>query len=316
MAGHTRIALYRHPGMWVVKLAVSGLLLWLVYTQLMATAWQVSSLRVTGLRLWGLVAALVLLSANMGAELAKYAYLLRKLGIPAPLGRLWSALLSGQTAALLTPNRLGEYPARLAFVAPADRPGAFMALVADRVAQMGVTLVMGGLALALLPGFPGRLLLLAGLGLGLLLLLLWARYPSVAHAALGRIPWLGPYVWGKLPPLPTLQPAWVPALVGLAGLRYLVFATQYVLLLWAFGLPLGTLWVWQGVALVYLLKSMVPGIALAELGVREAMALWVFGWLQAPPAPVFNATLVLFAVNLLLPALIGLYPSMHKLWRR
>ncbi|MFO0485339.1 MAG: hypothetical protein ACK51A_06730, partial [Sphingobacteriia bacterium] len=60
----------------------------------------------------------------------------------------------------------------------------------------------------------------------------------------------------------------------------------------------------------------VPSIALAELGIREAAALSVFGVLGAPAAPILAATLLLFTLNLVLPALLGCGPSLRWIWAR
>ncbi|MBX3103179.1 MAG: flippase-like domain-containing protein [Bacteroidetes bacterium] len=304
----------RYP--WAVKLPVTALLGWLVYMQLAAAAWSLRSLHIDT-QGWGLcLLALLLLPANLGFEAWKYSYLLKRLGVAHSASSLVMAVLSGSTAALLTPNRLGEYPARLAFVAPRDRPAALTALLADRVAQMGITLLAGLAALLFLPHFPGRVPLLCGLILGLTGLVGWALHPAFCWKLACRIPFLRNGFAPHIPRIPVLSPRLLPGLAVLAGLRYAVFGLQYALLLFAFGLPVAWGLTLALVAVVYLLKSIVPGIALAELGVRETIAIWVFGWALAPAIPVFNATLALFAINLLLPAILGLAPVLRVLWSR
>jgi hypothetical protein len=61
-----------------------------------------------------------------------------------------------------------------------------------------------------------------------------------------------------------------------------------------------------GVALVFFAKSAVPSVTLGDLGVRESAAVFFLGFYGVAEAAAFNASLGLFAVNILLPALAGL----------
>jgi hypothetical protein len=89
-------------------------------------------------------------------------------------------------------------------------------------------------------------------------------------------------------------------------LRYLVIVSQYGLLLSAFSEMPVSLWASVGLAsTVFLLKSAIPSFTLAELGIREGLALLVAPLFGLPLVPVFNATFTLFLLNLVLPALAG-----------
>ena len=60
------------------------------------------------------------------------------------------------------------------------------------------------------------------------------------------------------------------------------------------------------IALTYLAMSVIPSIALTELGVRGALAAWVFQPVTEQVSGVLLATSALWVINLVLPALIGL----------
>ena len=95
-------------------------------------------------------------------------------------------------------------------------------------------------------------------------------------------------------------------LLILSALRYLLFSTQFVLLVRAFAPGADLFVAYAGVALVFFAKSAIPAITLGDLGIRESAAVFFLGAFGIAEAAAFNASLGLFAVNLLLPALVGL----------
>ena len=100
--------------------------------------------------------------------------------------------------------------------------------------------------------------------------------------------------------------------LSLSILRYLVMLAQFVLLLTAFGhlshcdIADQLLAQLKGGAGMWGLTSLTPFPLLGDLGIREAAALVA---LPAPnpddTAAIFGATLTLWVLNLLLPALVG-----------
>ena len=51
--------------------------------------------------------------------------------------------------------------------------------------------------------------------------------------------------------------------------------------------------------------SVIPTIAITEIGVRGSVALFLFGLVSANTVGILSATFVMWVINLLLPALIG-----------
>ena len=58
--------------------------------------------------------------------------------------------------------------------------------------------------------------------------------------------------------------------------------------------------------LVFFSKSFFPPISLGDIGVREAMAVFFFGFFGVAEQAAFNAAMFLFVINLLLPSLFSL----------
>jgi uncharacterized membrane protein YbhN (UPF0104 family) len=61
----------------------------------------------------------------------------------------------------------------------------------------------------------------------------------------------------------------------------------------------------MGVALVFFAKSAIPQVTLGDLGVREGAAVFFLAAYGVGPAAALDASLALFGLNLLLPALVG-----------
>ena len=90
--------------------------------------------------------------------------------------------------------------------------------------------------------------------------------------------------------------------LGLSGLRYLVFTFQFALLLVYVA---GVQWnnALAAVPLIFLLTTLVPTTALTELGVRGSVAEGLVA--GGIPAGVVIASIIVWVVNIVLPAVAG-----------
>src|SRR5690606_38464307 len=87
--------------------------------------------------------------------------------------------------------------------------------------------------------------------------------------------------------------------------RYLVFITQYVLMLRLMQVDISG---WQAfwlISVLFLILAVVPTIALADIGIRGKASLELLGLFSANKLGIVTASLGIWAINLLLPALIG-----------
>ncbi len=87
--------------------------------------------------------------------------------------------------------------------------------------------------------------------------------------------------------------------------RYLVFAVQYFLLLWAFGLSMSVLNVFACIGVTYLLLFFIPQVALAELGLRGSIAILVFSFFTSQIDAVLLSASFLWLINVALPSVLG-----------
>jgi hypothetical protein len=57
----------------------------------------------------------------------------------------------------------------------------------------------------------------------------------------------------------------------------------------------------------YYLKFLIPSLTFLDVGVREGAAILAFGWIGVPEAAALNASLMIFFINLALPAVLGAF---------
>lgn len=96
-------------------------------------------------------------------------------------------------------------------------------------------------------------------------------------------------------------------------MRYFVFMGQFLLALSLFNFPVSLAELCYGVGTILLAKTLIPAINIfGDLGTREFTALFVFQSLNVPALQVVCATLMVWAINILGPVLIG----MMVIWRR
>lgn len=258
--------------------------------------------------LWAL-AALALMPVNVGLEAYRWWRLVRRLAPEVPYRQALVAVVGSYPLGLLTPGRVGDYVGRALYVRELA-PGPSAALTfGERMATLAACLVGGLVALGPYlrthappsPLWP-TLTFATALGTGALLALL--LFPDLARRVISTLVPI-PAVRRALAAFGAIPRDEAATLVGLSGVRYLVFSAQFVCLVQAFA-PGAS---WRGaalaVALTFYAKSAVPQVTLGDLGVRESASVFFLGAYGVGAAAALNASLAVFAVNLLLPALLG-----------
>ncbi len=91
----------------------------------------------------------------------------------------------------------------------------------------------------------------------------------------------------------------------LSLILFFIYTSQFVLLIFAFGnidIHLAYVGVWTAI----LIKTFLP-ISLGDIGVREGTAAYVFALLSFPKEAAISAGFMLFVINILIPAAIGVF---------
>jgi uncharacterized protein (TIRG00374 family) len=95
-------------------------------------------------------------------------------------------------------------------------------------------------------------------------------------------------------------------------LFYFCFIVQYALLVAAFSHNSDYLsYLWAGNLIIFV-KTAIPQISLGELGIREGASVFFLTSFGEFPSVAFNASIFLFVINIMLPALVGLFLLIRK----
>jgi len=94
-------------------------------------------------------------------------------------------------------------------------------------------------------------------------------------------------------------------------LRFVVFSFQLWLILNFFEVLDSLIFIWL-VPLYFLIITFIPSIALADLGIRSSIALFVFGLAGSNTGAIITAVFIIWLFNLAIPSLLGFFLLKHK----
>jgi uncharacterized membrane protein YbhN (UPF0104 family) len=293
-----------------------------IYTQVLTKADLQTSLRQMLSTLkdkGGIALAVVLIGMllNWGLEARKWQMLVKPLQKISFL-RAFSAVLSGVSFSINTPNRIGEYGGRVLYLKNnRSKLKAIAATMVGGFSQLIVTIIFGLIGLMyyiskytlvkgdghFASGFWEKILLGVLTVICVLIILLYFRLQIIV-AIFEKIPFLRKArVFIQI--IVRYSAGDLERLLLLSACRYMVFSAQYLILLDSLGVEMH--W-WQGFlmnAVIYLVMALVPTIAIAELGLRGKVSLYFMGLLSANSPAIIAATVGIWCINLLLPAILG-----------
>ncbi|MDX9759563.1 MAG: lysylphosphatidylglycerol synthase transmembrane domain-containing protein [Bacteroidota bacterium] len=309
---------WRHHDAWRIGVWIGKLLLALLVLGMLAASVQGTEVLavLADAQLGMLAVALLLLPLNIGLQYAKWRVLVHSRCPSATAGELRASLLLGFTFGIITPARLGEFGGRAAAIRGADRFTLVGLTAVDKFATMSVTILAGMLGLFVFtarhpvlnppPYAIPAFVILALVSVGAAVLYLKRRHGADrSHPRVSRRTSRLRHRLGEMrDALRSLDAVQRRRLFLLSLFFYLTFLVQFYFLLLAFG-PVDAISAIAGIGTIMLLKTVAPPVTLGELGIREGVSVYVLGHAGILAAAAFNASLLLFAINILLPSLAG-----------
>lgn len=272
---------------------------------------------VAGTQSWKLFLTIFLMLFNWGLEAGKWQLLIKHLQ-PISFLKSFYSVLSGVAFAINTPNRIGEYGGRVLYIKDGNRIKAVSLAILGSISQLIITLVAGLIGLLYFRNLnifstTGSANTLSGLWLNIIFYgVLMVTFFIVLFYF--KLSWL--VKWLEKIPRKTKFIQYIKVLDELGAkqllqvlclslTRYLVFASQYLLLMDVFGVEIN--W-WQGfwiISLLFLVLAIIPTFALAELGIRGKVFIFLLEGFSKNYAGIISCTLGIWIINLVVPALIG-----------
>ncbi|MCX6246551.1 MAG: lysylphosphatidylglycerol synthase domain-containing protein [Bacteroidetes bacterium] len=264
-----------------------------------------------------------LMLVNWGLESQKWRYMIGKIE-KISFYRSVQAVFAGVSISFFTPNRTGEYFGRAFILDKASHVDGILITILGSMSQLLITILAGTVSmLVFVPRFLsqneffsgylyyGLVVLILIIDLLLLFLVVNVQFLSVLRDKLLRSK-LKKFR-KHLAVFADFRARDMAYVIGLSFLRYLVFTGQFLLLLKVFSVPVP---VFDGIiiiSLIFFVLSVVPTVAITELGVRGSAAVYFFGlWFSHTSVMsdsiligILSATTLLWIINLAIPAVIG-----------
>jgi len=262
-----------------------------------------------------IIAAVLLVLPNIGLQSYKWRYLLRLVKPNVPYGEVLGSLLVGFTAGIFTPARVGEYGGRMFYVKNCNRLQIAGLTLVDKVFSLFATTTMGLIGLLLffklVFDYP-RIILFPEFFLALLFLLLMVYLfisPELMKRIIRALNLKSKIYRGIKPMLASIDNFHrrdAVVVLTLSFIFYSVFFFQFHLLTLAFE-PV-PLWVgFVSITSTMFAKTYIPSITFGEIGIRESAAIMFYTQFGFNGATAFNASILLFAINVMLPSAVGLF---------
>ncbi|MGQ2982846.1 hypothetical protein [Flavobacterium sp.] len=244
---------------------------------------------------------LMLTLLNRSLEIVKWQNLVSWLQ-PLSLGKAAAQVLAAMTAALFTPNGIGEYAAKALYYKK-EQAGdiIFLNLVCNGI-QLIIAVLVGIAGLVIFNGMydvitTGTLLLILGGIVTVCVLVFASRNITIKGYSLQRL-------FAKVGEMPK---AIHRKNMALAISRYLCLIHQHYFLFLLFGVDLPYFVMISAIAGVYFLGSSLPTFQLLDFAVRGSVAVYFFGILGVNEWIVVFAATLQWLLNIVLPVSIGSY---------
>jgi hypothetical protein len=272
-----------------------------------------------------LIINVILLFINILIESYKWKFLVSKLEV-IKLNQAFTAVLSGMSVSMFLPNRVGDYLGRVFVLQKASHVKGILVTIIGSLAHIIVTFVAGFIGLMVIVPFvfplnsTYQILLYLGLTGAALLFsaLMFALYFNIGLAKI-----IVSTLWKKRK-IQLVDYAEVFALytvvdlfkiISFSILRYFVYTSQFFLMLLIFGFGISYPEALALIAVTYLIITIIPTIAITELGVRGSVTIAVFGmyfenseiWTADSSFAVLAASSSLWLLNLAFPAILGAF---------
>jgi hypothetical protein len=236
---------------------------------------------------------------------------------PTSFGMAVKSVVAGVSFTMLTPNRMGEFLGRVLYLPDGSRVRGAALMFLSSMSQLAITLLAGVIGLFFLKANAAQLysetggwseLLVNALLFGSSLCIL------VGMLLYFNVGWLIRQV-EKIPPFSKYAPyihvigeihkGELIKILGISLIRYMVFLGQYLLVFRFFETGVTFLPMAACTSVMFLMLAIIPTVALAELGIRGQVSLFVFGLFSNNSLEILIAAAVIWIINIIFPAVAG-----------
>jgi len=214
--------------------------------------------------------------------------------------------LGSLTASLFTPNRIGEYGAKAIYFQKGNRRKIMLLNLLSNMMQMTTTVLFGSI---------GLIYFISHFNVDIE----YYRFRKLAYVLAIILVFI---LTGSIKGYRKIRGFYIEKIIdfdkrlslkthlfnGLYSIiRYLIFSHQFYFLLKLFGVESDYITLMALISSMYLLASIIPGLALLDWLIKGSVAIWIFSFIGLNELIIVTITLLMWSLNFGLPALVGSY---------
>lgn len=229
----------------------------------------------------------------------------------------WKSFLSiftGITAGMFFPNRMGNFLGRIFMLEKGDRIKAAMVTIVGGMGQMIATVNLGMLASLFFVNKYLVPLIILTIFITSLLLLIYFNIHILKYFQFLIPKKFKDKTKEYLEVFSLYNKKELFKILIISFSRYFIYTFQFVLLIWAFNIPLTYINAMIPISLTYILMMIIPFITITEIAIRGSVSILVFekwfiinGISSSYGIMVFSASSLLWILNIAIPSIIGLF---------
>jgi hypothetical protein len=269
-----------------------------------------------------LLIVLILMPLNWGIEAYKWQLLISYVE-KVRFVNAFRSVLTGISMSLFTPNRIGEFFGRVFTLKLNDPFKGVLLTITGSISQLLATLLFGSVSLLFFLKsygmisfterwhnyfFGGIVILVLVLCALMVMLFLRSSVLSAGVHSLIKPGWKRIHEYITV--LQSVKRVVLFKVLLLSLSRYIVFSTQFYLLLRAFDLNIPFLSAFVLISMTYFVVTAIPTVALVDLGIRGSVAIYFISMYfpdsEFVATSILSATTLIWMINLAFPALLGL----------
>lgn len=303
----------------IVKIVIVLLGIWILYKKIIQNqnvtqVWNDIKISFTDKNQFILmIAAFLLVTVNILLEALKWKIQVKPIE-DISLGKSYISIFTGMTAGMFFPNRMGNFLGRIFILEKGDRIKAAMVTIVGGFAQMIATVCFGLLAILFFIEKNKMLIFFGIIIIISLLIIMYFKIHLLKYLQLFIPKRFKEKTKSYIEIFSQYDKKELTEILIISFARYLLYSFQFVILIWAFNVPLSYINAMIPISLTYLMMMIVPYITITEIAVRGSVSILIFEkWLMmnginsSLSAMVFSASSLLWIFNIAIPAVIGLF---------
>ena len=206
--------------------------------------------------------------------------------------------LGSLTASIFTPNRIGEYGAKVLYFSKENSKQIVLLNFIGNSSQMLVTTFFGVIGVSLIGlNFQVSNWFIFGYFIASFLFLFLFKNVEIYGFSIQKL----------VRKIAAFSFTFHRKNLLLSVLRYLVFSTQFYILLLIFDIDVAFEIAFGTIFSMYLLASIIPSIHLMDVAIKGSVAVYLFGLIGVESWKIIAITSLMWLYNLVLPVIIGSY---------